>query len=79
MLVPEDAQSKLITSIVEPDTPKYNFDELHDFAREHSFTIYPGKLSDANTFRIANIGDIHPEEMRAFTAIMEEYFSKIDL
>lgn len=79
MLVPEDAQSKLITSIVEPDTPKYNFDELHDFAREHSFTIYPGKLSDANTFRIANIGDIRPEEMRAFTVIMEEYFSKINL
>lgn len=79
MLVPEDVQSKLITSIIEPDSSKYNFDELHDFARDHSFTIYPGKLSDANTFRIANIGDIRPEEMAAFTIIMEEYFSGINL
>lgn len=77
MLVPEQAQSRLITAIIEPDSPDYNFDQLHDFARRHSFTIYPGKLSSANTYRIANIGDIRPEEMARFTVLMEEYFSKI--
>jgi 2-aminoethylphosphonate-pyruvate transaminase len=79
MLVPEQAQSKLITAIVEPETAEYNFETLHDIGREHSFTIYPGKLSDANTFRIANIGDIQPEEMKAFTVVMEEYFSKMKI
>lgn len=73
MLVPAEAQSKLITAIVEPDSPKYSFAALHDLAREHSFTIYPGKLSDANTFRIANIGDIQPDEMRRFGVILAEY------
>jgi 2-aminoethylphosphonate-pyruvate transaminase len=73
MLVPEEAQSHLITAIVEPSSPKYSFESLHDLARRHSFTIYPGKLSDANTFRIANIGDIKPEEMRAFTKVLEQY------
>jgi len=77
MLVPEEVQSKLITAIIEPDSAKYKFDELHDLARDHSFTIYPGKLSSANTYRIANIGDIRPEEMSEFTVIMEEYFKKI--
>jgi len=79
MLVPEEAQSKLITAIIEPESSKYNFNELHDFSIAHAFTIYPGKLSDANTYRIANIGDIQPEEMERFTVLMEEYFSKIDL
>ncbi|HRR03620.1 MAG TPA: aminotransferase class V-fold PLP-dependent enzyme, partial [Treponemataceae bacterium] len=79
MLVPREAQSKLITAIIEPDTPAYSFDALHDFARAHAFTIYPGKLSDANTFRIANIGDIRPEEMKAFTVLMKEYFRGIGL
>ncbi len=74
MLVPREAQSKLITAIIEPETSAYSFDSLHDFARSHAFTIYPGKLSDANTFRIANIGDIRPEEMEAFTVLMKEYF-----
>jgi 2-aminoethylphosphonate-pyruvate transaminase len=77
MLVPKAAQSKLITAIMEPDTPKYNFEALHDLAREHGFTIYPGKLSDANTFRIANIGDIQPAEMAAFVKVLEGYMRGI--
>jgi 2-aminoethylphosphonate-pyruvate transaminase len=74
MLVEENAQSRLITAIIEPDNTNYDFKTFHDLARSHGFTIYPGKLSDANTFRIANIGDIRPEEMASFTEIMKSYF-----
>jgi 2-aminoethylphosphonate-pyruvate transaminase len=77
MLVPEEIQSKLITAIVEPSSPHYSFDSLHDLARAKGFTIYPGKLANANTFRIANIGDIRPEEMTAFTGVLEEYMRSI--
>jgi 2-aminoethylphosphonate-pyruvate transaminase len=73
MLVPEEAQSKLITAIVEPENPRYNFGEFHDLARGRGFTIYPGKLSGADTFRIANIGDIRPGDMERFTEFMEAY------
>jgi 2-aminoethylphosphonate-pyruvate transaminase len=77
MLVPEENQSKLITAIIEPSSPHYSFDALHDLARTKGFTIYPGKLANANTFRIANIGDIRPEEMTAFTVVLEEYIRSI--
>lgn len=77
MLVPERLQSHLITTIIEPKTPKYNFNAFHDIAKKNGFTIYPGKLAAANTFRIANIGDIQPAEMEAFTRIMENYFFSI--
>jgi len=77
MLVSPEYQSKLITAIIEPASPKYNFETFHNFAKAHGFTIYPGKLSNANTFRIANIGDIKPDEMIKFTFIMEEYFNSI--
>ena len=77
MLVPEALQSKLITTIIEPSSPKYSFTALHDFARSKGFTIYPGKLSDANTFRIANIGDIQPEEMIAFAELLETYMDSL--
>ncbi|MCM1320701.1 MAG: 2-aminoethylphosphonate--pyruvate transaminase [Bacteroides sp.] len=76
MLVKEEHQSHLITAILEPDAPGYSFESLHDFAAQHNFTIYPGKLGNINTFRIANIGDIQPEEMRAFTIKLEEYLLK---
>jgi 2-aminoethylphosphonate-pyruvate transaminase len=78
MLVKEEDQSGLISAIFDPDVPKYSFDALHDLARRHGFTIYPGKLGNINTFRIANIGDIQPEEMRRFTAVLKGYLTSID-
>ncbi|MCL1812753.1 MAG: 2-aminoethylphosphonate--pyruvate transaminase [Treponema sp.] len=77
MLVDEKAQSRLITAINEPATGSYSFTEFHDLARSKGFTIYPGKLSDAATFRIANIGDIQPKEMAAFCEIMKSYFKTL--
>ena len=77
MLVPEELQSKLITAVLEPDWPAYDFNTFHDLARKAGFTVYPGKLSDANTFRVANIGDIRPAEMEAFCELMEYYFAGV--
>jgi 2-aminoethylphosphonate-pyruvate transaminase len=76
-LVKPEHQSKLITAILEPENTRYNFNELHDLARSAGFTIYPGKLSDANTFRIANIGDIQPAEMERFVLLLEKYMDAI--
>ncbi len=77
MLVKEEEQSHLITAIFDPETPQYSFDTLHDFARKHGFTIYPGKLGNINTFRIANIGDIKPHEMQRFTEVLQSYLASI--
>ena len=77
MPVPESEQSHLIVTIMDPETPKYSFNDMHDLARENGYTIYPGKLSNAPTFRIANIGDIRPEEMRGFTEILAQYMGSI--
>jgi 2-aminoethylphosphonate-pyruvate transaminase len=77
MLVKEADQSGLITAILDPDTPRYRFEALHDLARDHGFTIYPGKLGNINTFRIANIGDIKPSEMRSFTVLLGKYLESI--
>lgn len=76
-LIAPEHQSKLITAILEPDSPRYRFEELHDLARRAEFTIYPGKLSDANTFRIANIGDIQPAEMARFVELLSGYMARI--
>jgi len=77
MLVKEEDQSHLITAIFDPDTPKYSFENLHDLSRKYGFTIYPGKLGNINTFRIANIGDIQPHEMKRFTEVLKDYLDSI--
>lgn len=77
LLVPKEKASMLLTSIVEPEVKGYDFDSLHNYLYEKGFTIYPGKVSFENTFRIANIGDIYPENIRKFIEILEEYFLSI--
>jgi len=77
MLVKEEHQSHFITAVLNPDTDKYRFEEFHDYARSFGFTIYPGKLGNIDTFRIANMGDIKAEEMKRFTGIMKEYMHGI--
>jgi 2-aminoethylphosphonate aminotransferase len=76
-LVNEKASSMLLTSIIEPQIEGYCFNDLHDYLYNKGFTIYPGKVSSKNTFRIANIGQIYPENMNKFIEILEEYFTGI--
>ena len=77
MLVKRENQSHFITAILIPDTPKYRFEDLHDYARSFGYTIYPGKLGNIDTFRIANMGDIRPEEMQRFVPILRTYMHSI--
>ena len=76
-LVNEKASSMLLTSIIEPEIKGYSFDDLHDYLYNKGFTIYPGKVASKNTFRIANIGQIYPENINKFIEILEEYFTGI--
>ena len=79
MLVDRKYQSHFITAILIPDTPKYSFNALHDYAKSFNFTIYPGKLGNIDTFRIANMGDIRPKEMERFTKVLRDYMKSINV
>ncbi len=73
-LVSESESSMLLTSIIEPQDDKYSFNNMHDFLYNRGFTIYPGKIAAKNTFRVANIGQIYPENMAKFIELLQEYF-----
>ena len=70
-------QSKIITAIFEPECKNYNFNDMHDYLYERGYTIYPGKVSNFNTFRIANIGAIDKNDISNFLVILEEYLKSI--
>lgn len=78
LLLDEECQSIIITTIYEPKCEKYNFDDMHDYLYKRNFTIYPGKVSSFNTFRIANIGSIDKKDISNFLIVLEEYLKSID-
>jgi 2-aminoethylphosphonate-pyruvate transaminase len=63
-LLPDALQSPIITSFLSPTHPAYDFGRFYAALKTRGFVIYPGKVTGADTFRIGNIGDVHPEDMR---------------
>ncbi len=68
-------QSPIITTFFYPDNKKFNFSEMYEFIKERGYAIYPGKVTNADTFRIGNIGEIYSDDMNKLCGIFSEYFS----
>jgi 2-aminoethylphosphonate-pyruvate transaminase len=75
-LASDNLHSKLVTSIFEPNVEGYSFKEMHDYLHSRGYTIYPGKLDELNTFRIANIGDITCRDIQSFLNQLETYLNR---
>ena len=57
-------QAPIIVTFHAPADPKYAFKPFYDEVRNRGFILYPGKLTQLETFRVGGIGAIGPEEMR---------------
>ncbi len=67
-----EIQAPIIVTFHAPADPRYTFAEFYRRVREKGFILYPGKLTQVETFRVGCIGAIGPDEMRqAVLAIRE--------
>lgn len=64
-LLPAQWQSPVITAFHSPTHPAYEFRKFYNHLKQQGFVIYPGKVTDHDTFRIGNIGDVHAKDIRA--------------
>jgi len=72
-----DKQGYIITSFLYPEDDKFRFEEFYDRLNEKDYVIYPGKVSDANCFRIGNIGRIFEPEIRALLGAIRETITEM--
>lgn len=70
-LLPDEDQSPIITSFLYPHN-SFDFTSFYEQLKQHGFVIYPGKISDADTFRIGNIGDVFPSDFEALTEAIRQ-------
>ena len=70
-LLPDKEQSPVITSFYYPNA-EFNFKDFYTKLKAKGFVIYPGKISQADTFRIGNIGDVHPDDFRQLIEAIKE-------
>lgn len=65
-------ESGLVVSVKYPDDPNWSFEKVHDYCYEHGFTIYPGKISTTNTFRLCALGTIDVKDIEDFFVVFRE-------
>lgn len=69
-------QGPIITTFFYPEHHMFSFQEMYAYIKERGYAIYPGKVTDADTFRIGNIGEIYEEDIRKLCEILGEFLAK---
>jgi 2-aminoethylphosphonate-pyruvate transaminase len=68
-------QSPIITTFLYPNEG-FDFSDFYRYVKSNGYILYPGKLTDENTFRIGNIGEIYPKDMESLVSIVKTYMEE---
>lgn len=71
-VIKREWQTGLVVSVIYPNDPNWDFMKVHDYCYERGFTIYPGKISTTNTFRLCALGAIDEPDIEAFFKVLKE-------
>lgn len=74
-----EIQSGLVVSVLYPEDPRWDFGKVHDYCYERGFTIYPGKISTSDTFRLCSLGAIDENDIKDFFAVFTEALDKLGI
>ena len=71
-----DHQGPIITTFLYPEGTSFDFHDMYGFIKERGYAIYPGKLTDEETFRLGNIGEIYADDIEKVTELFALYMGE---
>ena len=74
--ISDEKQSPIITTFLFP-YEQFNFEDFYSYVKAKGYVIYPGKLTDVDTFRIGNIGEIYEEDIQELCSIIDQYMKVV--
>ena len=77
-LAPEN-QGPIIVSFHYPDDPRFVFQDFYARLNDKGFVIYPGKVGNANCFRIGCIGRLFPGDLENLVHAMGATFREMNI
>jgi 2-aminoethylphosphonate-pyruvate transaminase len=77
--VPQPLQGYIITSYRYPSDPRFDFEKFYSRLSEKGFVIYPGKVSDADCFRIGTVGRIFPSDIEALLGAIRAVMTEMGM
>jgi 2-aminoethylphosphonate-pyruvate transaminase len=70
-------QAPIIVTFHTPQDAAFDFQAFYAGLQDRGFTIYPGKLTKADSFRIGCIGQVFPDDMHAAVAAVGEIVAEM--
>ena len=71
-LLDNDFQSPIITAFCYPKEKWFDFSTFYQKLKKRQFVIYPGKVSNHDTFRIGTIGDLNLDDIDRLINVIKE-------
>ena len=77
--LPAAIQAPIIVTFHAPQDPRYQFKEFYERVKAKGFILYPGKLTQVETFRVGCIGHVNTRDMHAAVAAIAEALQAMDI
>jgi 2-aminoethylphosphonate-pyruvate transaminase len=77
--LPAAIQAPIIATFHAPKDPRYQFKEFYERVKAKGYILYPGKLTQVETFRVGCIGHVQPAEMREAVAAIGEVLREMEV
>ncbi|MEO8924584.1 MAG: 2-aminoethylphosphonate--pyruvate transaminase [Caldimonas sp.] len=74
-----EIQAPIILTFHAPADPRYEFKAFYEAVKARGFILYPGKLTQLETFRVGCIGAIGPSQMKQAVAAVAEAMRELGL
>ena len=74
--IDEEHQGPIITTFFYPENASFSFADMYQYIKERGSAIYSGKVTEADTFRIGNIGEIYKEDILKVSELIKEFLEQ---
>ncbi|MDH0731904.1 2-aminoethylphosphonate--pyruvate transaminase [Pseudomonas sichuanensis] len=77
--LPAEIQAPIIVTFHAPKDPRYQFKDFYERVKAKGFILYPGKLTQVETFRVGCIGVVGPDGMQAAVNAVAEVLREMEV
>ncbi|WP_455884395.1 2-aminoethylphosphonate--pyruvate transaminase [Pseudomonas spelaei] len=77
--LPAAIQAPIIVTFHAPQDPRYQFKDFYERVKAKGFILYPGKLTEVDTFRVGCIGHVDANEMQAAVTAIGQVLQEMDV
>ena len=77
--LPAAIQAPIIVTFHAPKDPRYQFKDFYERVKAKGFILYPGKLTQVETFRVGCIGHVEAAAMRAAVKAIAQVLQEMEV